>query len=571
MDSSTTHTGGAAPANLAVPASADAEKASLGTSISGFETPNEDLEKLPTTLDDADQDLSRIATADFPHAYKLFFIIVALVLSIFLVALDMTIVATAIPRITDQFHSLDDVGWYGSAFFLTVGAFQSTWGKGYKYFPLKTTFLVAIGIFEVGSLLCGVAQNSVTLIVGRAIAGLGGAGIASGAYTIIAFSAPPSQRPAYTGLLGAAYGVASVIGPLLGGVFTSHATWRWCFYINLPVGGISMAILFFTFQAPAAAKPAPASWREKLLQMDPAGTFVIMAAIICYILALQWGGTTKAWSDSEDIGTLVGFALLTLVFCGVEWYMGDRALLQGSLIGNRAIMVNCLYIFFFGGGFFTLLYYLPIYFQSVDGVSASQSGIDNLPLVLGVSICTVISGGLISKVGWYIPYLLIGSMLTTIGLGLIYTLDIGTPSSHWIGYQALAGIGIGISFQVPMIANQAFVKMSEISSVTAITLFFQTIGGAFFVAAGQTAWANRLLSKIPITAPGVDPKEVVATGATQLRHVFSADQIPGILQAYMEGLKLTFALGIALAGISIPIALCAKWKNVKPAAGGAAV
>lgn len=156
---------------LAVPDQGDAEKASLGSTSLGLDSPSNELEKAPTMRDEAGEDLSRIDTADYPHAFTLFFIIVALVLSIFLMALDLTIVATAIPRITDEFHSLDQVGWYGSAFFLTVGAFQSTWGKTYKYFPLKTTFLVAIAIFELGSLLCGVAQNSVTLIIGRAIAG----------------------------------------------------------------------------------------------------------------------------------------------------------------------------------------------------------------------------------------------------------------------------------------------------------------------------------------------------------------------------------------------------------------
>lgn len=164
---------------------------------------------------------------EYPKAGKLIVIVISLVLSMFLIALDMTIVATAIPQITDDFNSLDQVAWYGSAFFLTLAAFQSTSGKVYKYFPMKTSFLLFIFVFEIGSLLCAVAPNSTAFIIGRAIAGIGGAGISSGVYIIIAFSAPPRQRPALTGVLGATFSVASVVGPLLGGVFTSDVSWRW--------------------------------------------------------------------------------------------------------------------------------------------------------------------------------------------------------------------------------------------------------------------------------------------------------------------------------------------------------
>ena len=373
--------------------------------------------------------------------------------------------------------------------------------------------------------------------------------------------------------MGASYGIASVAGPLLGGVFTSNVTWRWCFYVNLPIGGFSAAIIVIFFQTPPAAKPQPATWKEKLLQMDFPGSFVIMAAVICYLLAIQWGGTTKSWNDSQVIGLLVGFVLIVILFIVIEYFSGDRALLQGRLLKQRNLLVAMLFIFFFAGSFFVLLYYLPIYFQSVDGVSPSDSGVRNLPLLIACSIFSVLSGGLIGATGWFQPFLISGAALTAIGAGLSYTLDIGTSEGKWIGYQVIAGTGIGLAIQTAIIVGQSSVDFADLSTVTATILFFQTIGGAFFVQAGQAAFSNQMLKNLPNLAPGVSGQLVLGTGASDLRNVFTPEQLPGILQAYMSGLRVTYAIAIGMSSIACIIACFSEWRSIKgrvPSGGGAA-
>ncbi|KAK0118231.1 hypothetical protein ONS95_012534 [Cadophora gregata] len=364
---------------------------------------------------------AEVTDDELPHGFALAAIVVAIMLATFLISLDQTIVGTAIPKITNQFRGLDKVSWYGSAYFMTFGGFQTAWGKAYKFCGLKTTFLVSLALFEIGSLVCGAAPNANALIVGRAIAGFGGAGMATGGFTIIAFSAAPKQRPLFTGLVGSAYGLSAVAGPLIGGAFSDHVSWRWCFYVNLPVGGLAGAIILFFFRTPKGAKPQKATWKETILNMDPVGVSLTMSLIICFILALQYGGQTKAWDSSEVIGLLVGFVAIFAALIVWDYFQGELAMVPFRLMKQRFLWATASFMFFFAGSYFILLYYLPIYFQSIHNTSAVGSGVRNLPMVVTFSIAAILAGGFVQKTGIVTPVMLAGASIATIGTGLIYT------------------------------------------------------------------------------------------------------------------------------------------------------
>ncbi|KAL7929485.1 major facilitator superfamily domain-containing protein [Trichoderma chlorosporum] len=549
-----------------VTADATHEKHLHGSRLSDKEM-SSSLEK--ATSKDAGTDAS-----EYPTGARLAAIITALALAIFLVSLDLTIVATAIPKITDQFNGLSDIAWYSSAFFMTMGGFQSAWGKIYKYFPLKPSYLISIFIFELGSLICAVAPSSKALIVGRAFAGVGAAGIGSGSYTIIGFSASQKNRPLFTGIVGTSYGVAAAVGPLIGGAFADKVSWRWCFYINLPIGAISALIILLFFKAPNSASPQAATLREKLLHMDPVGAALVIGMVVCYLIAVQDGGVKHAWNSAHEIGLLVGGAAIVGAFVLWEWFQGDTAMFPFRLAKQRVYIVESVFSFFYSGAYYLVLYYLPIYFQSIDNASAQSSGERNLPLIVAVVISMLASGGYISATGIAAPVIVAGTALSTICTGLLYTLDINTPEGKWIGYQIIGGAGWGIASQIPIITVQATAPATDLAEVTAMLLFLQTLGGAGIVSAAQAAFVNVMVNNLPKTAPGIDPALVVGTGASDLQKVFSEHQIRGILVAYMQGLKASFAIGIASSGMALIIIVLfqrySKLNVAAIAAGGAA-
>ncbi|PCG88206.1 Major facilitator superfamily domain, general substrate transporter [Penicillium occitanis (nom. inval.)] len=519
------------------------------------------LAKDGTDPETENQDSGEAVDAEYPQGISLVLIVAAVVLAIFLISLDQTILGTAIPKITDQFGGLDKVSWYGSAYFMTFGGFQPALGKIYRYSDLKITFLVSFFIFELGSLLCGVAPNSSTLIVGRAIAGVGGAGMATGAFTIIAFSAEPKRRPLLTGLVGSAYGLSAVSGPLIGGAFSERVSWRWCFYVNLPVGGFSALLILLFFHSPKAAKPIQASWRERILNVDPIGVILTMSLIICFILAFEYGGQSRAWDSSVVIGLLVGFVAILVTLLIYEYYQGERAMFVWRLFKKRSLWAPAAYIFFLAGSYFVLLYYLPIYFQSIKGSSPVGSGVRNLPMVITFSIAAILAGAFIQRTGLATQTMIVGAAIATIGAGIIYSWGIDTPAGKWIGYQILAAFGYVIPYLVPMNIAQANADAKDMSTVTATLFLFQTLGGAFCVSAAESAFVNTIIKKLATTAPDLNPMVVVATGATSIREAFP-DHLDGVLQAYMAGLKGTFSISIGTVGFATLLALFSPWERL---------
>jgi hypothetical protein len=260
---------------------------------------------------------------------------------------------------------------------------------------------------------------------------------------------------------------------------------------------------------------------------------------------------------------LVGFGLIFIAFGGIEYWLGNKALLVPHILRKRIVSVGSAFVFFVGGAFFVLLYCLPLYFQAVQGVSAIQSGIRNLALIISSTLFIVFAGGIITKTGYFAPLMVIGASIATIGAGMIYTFSVDSGSAVWIGYQALAGFGIGLCFQTPIMAASAMAAREDVSSTSAIMLFFSTTGGAIFVSSATTAFNNQLIKSLAIHAPRIDPAKVIATGSTALRATFSAEQLPGILTAYMEALRIQFILVIALAGCATLVSLAAPWTSIK--------
>ncbi|CAI7609510.1 unnamed protein product [Penicillium glandicola] len=495
-----------------------------------------------------------------PTGTRLLAISISILFAMFLVALDRTIIATAVPRITNQFNALDDISWYASAYLLTSCATQLSWGKVYTFYSTKTIFLIAILVFEIGSAVCGGAPNSKAFIVGRAVAGIGSAGIFSGATVIIAQIVPLAKRPIYVGLMGSTFGLSSIIGPLMGGAFTDNITWRWCFYINLPIGGFTMVILFLFLTVPH--KPQPCTWKQQILRLDPLGSVLFLPSVICFLLALQWGGTTYPWSNGRIIALFVISGILMIAFISVQIRLKKDATVPPHILNQRSIISGVIFSLCVGGGLISMLYTLPLWFQGVRGTSAVKSGIDTIPMVLALVVGAIISGGIITATGYYVPWMFVAAIFMSTGAGLMTTFKVDTNHAAWIGYQVLFGIGIGTGMQQPSMAAQTILPVDEVAIGVSLMFFAQSLGGAVFIAVAQSLFQNYLSANLP-RIQGIDAPKVLAAGATGLSNAVPAAKLTEVLTLYNDGLRQSYIVTVAVSCLMIVPALTMEWRSIK--------
>lgn len=413
---------------------------------------------------------------------ELHFVLSALMLGMLLAALDATIVSTALPTIVGDLHGANHLSWVVVAYLLASTVSTPLWGKLGDLYGRKIFFIWAIVIFLAGSMLCGFAQNMLELILFRALQGLGGGGLMVGAQAVIADVVAPRERGKYSGLFGAVFGAATVLGPLLGGYIVEYWSWRWIFFVNVPFGIIALLVT-------AAALPNAGERRSHVI--DYAGIVTLTLAASSLILFTSLGGSDFAWSSWKSIGLLVGGLVLTVAFIMIE-RRSVEPVLPPSLFANRVFSSASAIGFVVGFAMFGAMTFLPLYFQDVHGASPTNSGLRLLPMMVGLFSASIVTGQLVVR-GWrYRPFPIVGTAVMTIGIGLLGTIGVTTSTFVTGAYMLILGVGIGLVMQILITAVQNAVNPSDVGAATAGSNFFRSIGGSFGTAVFGAIFSNEL-------------------------------------------------------------------------------
>ncbi|SPQ25658.1 dd730847-c694-4664-a1d3-c4a6475a479f [Thermothielavioides terrestris] len=478
---------------------------------------------------------------------KLVVIVASVTMAVFLMLLDTSIVGTATPYITDEFHALQDIGWYAAAYQVASAPLQLLTGKIYQKFPLKWTFLGFFALFELGSVLCGAAQSSTMLVVGRAVAGMGSSGLFNGAMVILVASVPLHRRPPIMGMFMGISQLGVVCGPLIGGALTEYVSWRWCFYINLPVGGAFALFLMILHVPEQAPKPSFVSALPTLFRdLDLIGFSLMSPAAIMLLLALEYGSGTYPWNSSVVIGLFCGAGATCIVWLVWNWRRGDKALVPVSMARRRVVWSGAITQALMLAPMFMISYFLPIYFQAVKGVSPSKSGVYVLPNIMGQLLTAFLSGFMVQRTGYILPYVMFACATTAVGTGLLALLSPSTPTGEWVGFQLISGLGRGFGLQMCLLAVQTVLKPAEVPLAISLLMFTQFLTSSVFLVVGNAIFDVVLRAQLAAQAPAVDAQAVIDAGTTGFRAgVVGPADLAGVVLAYANSCKPVFALAAA--------------------------
>lgn len=475
-------------------------------------------------------------------------VFVGLMGGMLLASLDQTVVATALPTIVGELGGLQHLSWVITAYLLASTSSMPLYGKLSDLYGRKLLFQAAIGIFLVGSILSGVAQDMIQLILSRGIQGLGAGGIMVMAQAVIGDIVSPRERGRYQGYLGTVFGVSAVTGPLLGGFFTDHLTWRWVFYINIPIGIAALIVTSTVLRLP---------FQKLSHRIDYLGAALMVAGVSALLLLTSWGGVEYAWGSP----TIIGLGVAGVILLGIFLLQEGRAsepLLPLRLFREWIFSVSSVIMFIVGMAMFGAVAYLPVYFQVVRGTSATVSGLQLFPLMIGVILMSIASGQIISKIGRYRMFPIFGTAIMVVGTYLLSRLGVGTSLWEAAAYMLVLGVGLGMVMQVPVLAVQNAVQHRDLGAGTAGVNLFRSLGSAFGIAIFGSILNNRLnyelTQNISASALGQFSRRTLTASPEQLKALPPAVH-EGVVQSFASSLETVFLWAVPM----IIVAFLVSW------------